>query len=98
MVSILEIQPVFYLGYSKRNITSECNNYNICSSTCPSEKNLLVDKSDNVLYRITGQIWQLLQLRYGLVGKTNGRGTTIVFPFERCGQKVVRCFYNIFWT
>jgi len=26
-------------------------------------------------------------VRYGLIGKTNERETTIVFPFEGCGKK-----------
>ena len=35
-------------------------------------------------------------IQYGLVGKTNGRGTTIVFPFEGCGKKIKRFFYSVF--
>ena len=31
-----------------------------------------------------------------LVRKTNGRGTTIVFPFEGCGKKFTRFFYTVF--
>ena len=90
IINILEIQlqTVFYPGYSKRNITS-------VQAPVLGKKNVLADKSDNnVLYRIAGQIWQPLQ--YGMARPINGRATTIVFPFEGCGKKVTHCFYNIF--
>ena len=34
--------------------------------------------------------------QYGLVGKTNGRATTLVFPFEGCRKKFTHFFCNIF--
>ena len=60
IISILEIelQTVFYPGYSKLNITS-------VQAPVLGRKNLLADKSDNnVIYCIASQIWQPLQ--YGM--------------------------------
>ena len=55
----IQLQTVFYPGYSKRNITS-------VQAPVLRKKNLLADKSDNnVLYRIVSQIWQLLQYSMG---------------------------------
>ena len=51
--------------------------------------------------KFCGTSWSqaLMHLRrYGLVGKTNRKGTTIVFPFEGCRKKFFRFFffYNVF--
>ena len=50
--------------------------------------------------KFCGTSWSqaLMHLRrYGFVGKTNRKGTTIVFPFEGCRKKFMRFFfYNVF--
>ena len=49
----IQLQTVFYPGFSKRNTTSV---------PILGKRTLLADKSDNhVLYHIASQIWQLLQ-------------------------------------
>ena len=51
----IQLQTVFYLGFSKRNTTS-------VQAPILGKRILLADKSDNhVLYHVASQIWQLLQ-------------------------------------
>ena len=51
----IQLQTVFYPGFSKRNTTS-------VQAPILGKRILLADKSDNhVLYHIASQIWQLLQ-------------------------------------
>ena len=89
MINIPEIQlqTVFYLGYSKRNITS-------VQAPVLGKNVLLADKSDNhVLYSrwsnfVTAAAW------YGLVCKANGRARTIVFPFRKRQKKLRVVLYT----
>ena len=64
--------------------------YYICSSTCPQKKE-----------STSGQVCIILHcrpnlatavVRYGLIDKTNGRATTVVFPIEGCGKKIYALF------
>ena len=66
--------------------------YYICSSTCPRKK----DSTNGQVCIISHRQPNLTTtaVRYGLVGKTNGRGTTIVFLFEGCRKKFTRFFYK----
>ena len=51
----IQLQTVFYPGFSKQNITS-------VQAPILGKKILLADKCDNhVLYHVASQIWQLLQ-------------------------------------
>ena len=50
-----QLQTVFYLGFSKRSVTS-------VQAPILGKRILQADKSDNhVIYHIASQIWQLLQ-------------------------------------
>ena len=87
IINILEIQlqTVFDQGFSKWNITS-------VQAPILEKKILLVDKCDNhVLYRITSQIWQLLQHDIGCrQGQWKGKN------YQRRWQKRYTLFYNVF--
>ena len=86
----IQLQTVFYLGFSKRNIT-------FIQAPILRKKILLADKSDNhVLYRhqpnfVTAAAW------YGLICKANGRkGKNYCLSFPEEVEKSYSLFYNVF--
>ena len=63
----IQLQTVFYLGYSKRSTAS-------VQAPTLGKRILLADKDNHVLYHVTSQIWQLLQHGMGsCIGKASGR-------------------------
>ena len=87
----IQLQIVFYLGFSKRNITS-------VQAPILGRKILLADKSDNhVLYRRYPNFLTAAAC-YGLVCKANGRARTILSFLSVGGRKSYLLFYNVFST
>ena len=92
ITNILEIQlqTVFYPGFSKLNIIS-------VQAPILRKEILFGDKCDDN-HVAASQIWQLLlHAWHGLVGKANGRASTLVFPFGGGGKKVTHCFIMYLW-
>ena len=92
ITNILEIQlqTVFYPGFSKLNIIS-------VQAPSLRKEILFGDKCDDN-HVAASQIWQLLLYAWhGLVGKANGRASTLVFPFGGGGKKVTHCFIMYLW-
>ena len=87
-----QLQTVFYLGFSKRNVTS-------LQAPTIGKRILQADKSDNhVIYHIASQIWQLLQDGMGsqALGKASVRASILVFPVQRRQQRSYALFHNVF--
>ena len=69
----IQLQTVFYLGFSKRSTAS-------VQAPTLGTGILLAVKSDNHDH-VTSQIWQLLQHGMDIIGKASGRPSILVFPF-----------------
>ena len=88
----IQLQTVFYLGFSKRNITS-------VQAPILGKRILQADKSDNhAIYHISSQNWQLLQdgMCSQALGKASGKASYSVFPVRRRRQRTYALFYNAF--
>ena len=86
IINVLEIQlqTVFYPGFSKRNITS-------VQASVLEERILLADKSDKYIVLLaTTAAW------YGVADKVNGRARTLVLPLRRRRQKSYELLYYVF--
>ena len=86
----IQLQTVFYLGFSKRNITS-------VQAPVLGKRILLADKPGNhVLYRVGSQIWQLLQHGMGsYVGQWKVKNYSLSFS-EKAEKKlhVLQCIFG----
>ena len=89
IINVLEIQlqTVFYPGFSKRNITS-------VQTPILEKRILLANKSDKYIMLLakfgTTAAW------YGVADKVNGRARMLVLPLWRRRQKSYELLYYVF--